>query len=563
MNNTAYKIAWFFVIVVLLVGLFLIPLFGFDAPEYANIAAHMYFKNDWINIMNHNDQTGQIYDYLDKPHMLFWSAMLGFKLFGVHDWTYRLFSVLLSFAGCYATFRLGKMLYNINVGKVASLIYITAQAIILANHDVKTDTLLTNFVVLGAWQLVDFVHREKLSKVILGAAFLALGVGTKGMIAVLVAGCVLFFYLLGLRKWKMFYNWKWIIGVVAFFIALSPFLYFYYLQFDLHPEKYVNGGTGRSGIKFLLWSQSFERFAGERNFVMGSEFSFFFHSFIWAFLPWSIIAYIASFSRLAELFRTRFQSFFTREQLTFTGTWAMFIIMSFSKFKLPHYINVLFPFFAIFTAAYLFQLANEGKQKALRSLLIVQYVIIAIAILFLIALNYWAFPVTNLAITIIGLAGLMFLVYEIFKRKFSTVDKIWYYSALAILIFNFFMNANFYPKIAQYNGGYVAAKEMKEKNIDAASLYRYDYMMRSFEWQIQKWRPILHKEDVMQKVQNGDSVIVFTNKRKKDELQQFFSVQPIISSPEYAISGLSLDFINPKTRPQTLDSVFVLKVSKM
>ncbi len=563
MNNTAYKIAWFFVIVVLLVGLFLIPLFGFDAPEYANIAAHMYFKNDWINIMNHNDQTGQIYDYLDKPHMLFWSAMLGFKLFGVHDWTYRLFSVLLSFAGCYATFRLGKMLYNINVGKVASLIYITAQAIILANHDVKTDTLLTNFVVLGAWQLVDFVHREKLSKVILGAAFLALGVGTKGMIAVLVAGCVLFFYLLGLRKWKMFYNWKWIIGVVAFFIALSTFLYFYYLQFDLHPEKYVNGGTGRSGIKFLLWSQSFERFAGERNFVMGSEFSFFFHSFIWAFLPWSIIAYIASFSRLAELFRTRFQSFFTREQLTFTGTWAMFIIMSFSKFKLPHYINVLFPFFAIFTAAYLFQLANEGKQKALRSLLIVQYVIIAIAILFLIALNYWAFPVTNLAITIIGLAGLMFLVYEIFKRKFSTVDKIWYYSALAILIFNFFMNANFYPKIAQYNGGYVAAKEMKEKNIDAASLYRYDYMMRSFEWQIQKWRPILHKEDVMQKVQNGDSVIVFTNKRKKDELQQFFSVQPIISSPEYAISGLSLDFINPKTRPQTLDSVFVLKVSKM
>lgn len=560
MNFGVYKITWFFIIVVLLTGLFVPQLFGADAPEYASIATQMHYRNDWVNILNHSDSTGKVYDYLDKPHMLFWSALLGYKLFGVHDWTYRLFSVLLSFAGAFATFRLGKLLYSVAVGKLAAVVYMTAQAIILANHDVKTDTLLTNFVVLAVWHLVSFVQREKMLNLVWAGAFLACGVGTKGMIAVLVAGVVTFFYILGLKKWRLFYNPKWLVGVLAFFVALSPIMYFYYLQFDLHPEKFVNGGYGRSGIKFILWDQSFERFAGERNFVMASEFSFFFHSLLWAFLPWSVLLYVGSISRLVELVKTRFSSFFKSEQLTFAGTWAMLIIMSFSKFKLPHYLNVLFPFFAIFTAAYLYHLVNANRKGTLKKLLYVQYFIIAITIALLLAVNLWAFPVTNLLVIIVGIAWLAFLVYNLFDKKQDAFRKIWYCSALAILLFNFFMNASFYRKLGFYNGSLHIVKAINEKNIDRDNIYLYQFILRSFDFHSRMWRPMLNLEQVQQKVAAGEEVIVFTNKKRKEELAPHFNLQPLAAAGEYAISQISLDFVNPATRTQTLDSIYLLKV---
>src|SRR4051812_46437528 len=130
-----YNMLWLLIFVVMITGLFFPYLMGSDAPEYAGIAAHMFYRNDWINIIHHSPNAGEVTDYLDKPHLLFWSAMIGFKLFGVHDWSYRLVSVFISLAGAFATYRLGRLLYNLTVGRIAAIMFITSQAIILANHD--------------------------------------------------------------------------------------------------------------------------------------------------------------------------------------------------------------------------------------------------------------------------------------------------------------------------------------------------------------------------------------------------------------------------------------------
>lgn len=246
---------WVLVIFVTATGLFLPPLMGNDAPEYATIALRMHRDQDYFNIINRD------YDYLDKPHILFWSASLGYTLFGVHDWSYRLISVLVCLAGAWATYRLGRTLYNKPVGRVAAIMFIATQAILLGNHDVRTDSLLTGFIIISISQFVEFIERKKFRGALIGAAALALAVGTKGMIAVLVTGCCLFFYLLSTRKWRTLADWRWLAALVVFLAVLSPVLYCYYLQFDLHPEKLVNGSYGVSGIKFLLWDQSFERLA--------------------------------------------------------------------------------------------------------------------------------------------------------------------------------------------------------------------------------------------------------------------------------------------------------------
>src|SRR5512142_1739327 len=69
---------WGLVAVVLCAGLFLPDLMYGDAAQDAVMALRMFREGDWVNLLKNGR------DYLDKPHLLFWSAMAGYRLFGVH-----------------------------------------------------------------------------------------------------------------------------------------------------------------------------------------------------------------------------------------------------------------------------------------------------------------------------------------------------------------------------------------------------------------------------------------------------------------------------------------------
>jgi 4-amino-4-deoxy-L-arabinose transferase-like glycosyltransferase len=548
-----YRLIWIFVCLVLAAGLIFPPLMDYDAAEYAGIAMTMYQRNDWLNIINRQYASGALYDYLDKPHMLFWSAMAGFKIFGVNQVGYRFFSVLFSLAAAFATGQLGKHLYNKEVGKWAALIFITAQAILLANHDVRTDSLLTSFVILSIWQLVLFIDKQKWISLIAGFIFLALAVGTKGMIAALTTGCVLFFYLAGKKDWKGIFNWKWIVGLVFFMIGLTPFLYAYYLQFDQHPEKFVNGSYGTSGIKFLLWSQSFERFAGDRSFTNSPEFSFFYHTILWAFLPWTILLVLGVFYRLKELVQTRFASFFSREQLTFAGVWVMFNIMSLSKFKLPHYLNILFPLMAIFSAAWLWEQYTQRNVKMMRNLMKSQMVLIGLLLVGAALIISWAFPLKSLFIFIFAMGMLAFMLY-INRIKFSVMpDRLILFTASGALLVNFIMNTQFYPQLGKYQSGNTMAAQIREAGIGANQVFCYGTVVRTFDFYSGRYVPMLDSTGIRKALSAGKTIYVFTPAPYGDSLLlQFPQAKTFLTSPDKHITKLKLSFLDPEKRMKGL-----------
>jgi 4-amino-4-deoxy-L-arabinose transferase-like glycosyltransferase len=375
-------------------------------------------------------------------------------------------SVLVCLIGAYATFRLGKKLYTAAVGHLAAILFITSQAILLGMHDVRTDALLTGLTIIAIWQLVEFIDSQRLMNILLGASSLALAVGTKGMIAVLVTGCCLFFYVLGRYAWSKLLTWKLIAGVAMFIIMLMPFLYCYYQQFDLHPEKFVNGAQGVSGIKFLLWTQSFERLAATHS--QGStnpEFIFLYHSFLWSFLPWVVIALGAWIGRTREFFRNGVKALFTKEQLTFLGTFVAFNIMSLSQFKLPHYMNLLFPMIAIGTAAFFYEQLNTSNKLWQKIFQVSQYVIIVVLFIAAVLLNAWVFPANSLIMALaIGMFTLV--VISFFKSPDTIYGKLWIPSAIGILAFNVLLNTNFYPQLAKYQAGSSMAAQLDEQRID-------------------------------------------------------------------------------------------------
>jgi len=547
---------WFLAFVVLITGLFVPYLMGNDANEYASIALRMYIDDDYVNIINRD------YDYLDKPHILFWSAALGYKLFGIHDWSYRLISVLVCLVGAYSTFRLGRVLYNDTVGKIAALMFISAQAIQLGNHDVRTDALLTGFVVFSVWQFVEFVISQKLKNILLAAAALALAVGSKGMVAVLITGSCIFFYILSQKKWSVLLSWKWIPGLPMFFLVLLPVLYGYYLQFDSHPEKLVDGRYGVSGIKFLLWTQSFDRFAADHaRGVNNPEFSFLYHSFLWSFLPWTLIALGAFLSRTKDFYKNRAQAFFNKEQLTFLGTFVMFNIMSLSQFKLPHYINALFPMIAIGTAAFLIEKIEEGNSSWKKYFRISQGVTIAILMSGAVLLNGWFFPVQQFWIILIGIVFVI-LLYLPYRHNTEVSGVFWVPSFITILMLNFFLNTNFYPQLANYQAGSTMAEKIDREKIDWNRIYIYDQIYRSFDFYSGRINPQLSDSLVKRRILAGEKFYLLVNEAGKKRISdQGIAFMEHTKTPDMRITMLKLNFLNPSTREGTLKYAYLLEIN--
>jgi 4-amino-4-deoxy-L-arabinose transferase-like glycosyltransferase len=124
---------WFLILLIVLVyiaGTF-VTLFENDSAQFAIMAMRMVQENDFLNLFKGPNE------YLDKPHMHYWLAALSFKLFGIYDWAYRIPGILATLLGAYSCFGLGRLLYNAHTGKLAALIFMTAQTIVLSVIDVR------------------------------------------------------------------------------------------------------------------------------------------------------------------------------------------------------------------------------------------------------------------------------------------------------------------------------------------------------------------------------------------------------------------------------------------
>lgn len=540
-KNT-YRLLFLLLGIVYIIGLF-VSLLDNDSAHHANIALHMYLSGDYVSLMDEG------HDYLDKPHLLFWLASASYHLFGVSSFAYKFPSFLFTIFGLYSTYRLGKSLYNKEVGKLSALIIASAFAFVLANNDVRMEAILTASIAFATWQLVDWVNKKSLVNA-LGAAFgLALAFSTKGLIGVFVPAVGIFFYLLYKKDWKGFYHWQLFSIIVFFFVFIAPVLYCYYLQYDLHPEKIIRGKSGWSGVKFILWQQTFERYEGKSFGGAGSkDYLFFFHSFLWAFAPWSVVAYIAMVNRIKYFFSGKY------EWLT-TGTFIIMAIMiTFSGFKLPHYINIIFPAVSVLTAAFVMEKISE--QKSLRSLFIVQLVVCILCLLVALLVNLWAFPLKN---WLVILAAILLLVigFIVVRSLKLLSQKLIGLSAFTTVFIFYLLNSNFYPQLLTYQGGNELAFETRSiidpKNVFIwPGIYNPSYQFYTKE---------LKKDFSDSLIQQNHPVWVLIDRSTLPQLKEkHLPVLQQYSHYDYNIGTMSLKFINPNTRKQTLDSLFLIRV---
>ena len=358
-----------------------------DGALYAAIAKHMALSNDWVNLV----AAGQ--DWLDKPHFPFWLAALSFKCFGVNAFAYKLPAFICWLIGVWYTYQLAVKICNKQIAKIACIIYITSLHAIIANFDVRAEAYLTAFIIAGVYH----IYRSMLHKwswhLVAAAIFCAAAIMTKGIFVLItiLAGFIIFW--LYSRQWKQFIQPKWYLFLVLTFIFILPEIYVLYQQFDLHPEKIVFGKTNVSGIYFFFWDSQFGRFFNNGPIKGSGDIFFFLHTLLWAFLPWSFVAYFAFYKYVVSLKK----SDFNKEELILAGSvFITFMMFSLSKFQLPHYIIIIFPQLSIMVAAYFYSHLGNVILRRWRMVMSVLICVAIVCIIFLIFLTdftnwYWPF----------------------------------------------------------------------------------------------------------------------------------------------------------------------------
>ncbi|MEM6892312.1 MAG: glycosyltransferase family 39 protein [Bacteroidota bacterium] len=542
---------WFLmalIVIVYILGMF-VTLLENDSAQFAVMAMRMVQENDFLNLFKGPEE------YLDKPHMHYWLAALSFKIFGIYDWVYRIPGILSILLGAYSCFGLGKLLYNKDVGRFSALIFMTAQTIVLATIDVRTDAVLTGFTILAIWQLVAYIEKGTLGNIALGAFAAGIAFSTKGQIALLVIGVSLLCHLAYTRKWNRVLSWKLFVAIVVFGLTIAPMLYAYYHQFDLHPEKVIRGKAERSGIYFIFWEQSFERLSGEGVGKNSSDFFFFFHTFLWVFLPWTILALIGYWRRVKTFVKLRFQYRPQYEFLTLGGITILFAIISFAQFKLPHYMNILIPLYSILAASYLHSLNRYDKKGVIQLMLGIQYAVLSVVFIFTLLICFYVFKFEHLLSYVLLFFLMGVIVYFCLNRE-AYYMRIITLSVYSSLLLNFVMHSHFYPSLLQYQAGSTMAKEVEEKGIPTDKIYK---ISERYSWALDFYNrepvKIISKEELLKM----HDVWVYATDEELETMHNLgFHWHDKITVDQFRITRLTLKFLNPSTRAKKLNQMHLV-----
>jgi 4-amino-4-deoxy-L-arabinose transferase-like glycosyltransferase len=550
-NSTVLQNKWLYLFIGVAVlinfsGLFT-PIIGPDGTLYAVIAKNMVQTNNYADLFNHGR------DWLDKPHFPFWVTALSFKCFGFTTWAYKLPGILFLMMGTFYTYLFAKNLYNKPVALWSVLILLTAEHIVLSNNDVRAEPYLTGLIIASVYHFYQADKRNSFWQLLAGCVFTACAIMTKGMFAIIPIGGAIAGHLIITRQWKRLFNARWLLAIILVLIFILPEIWCLYRQFDLHPEKVVFGETHVSGIKFFFWDSQFGRFFNSGPIKGHGDPSFFVHTLLWAFLPWSLLLFAAIFNFIKK----GSKNVQAVEWYCICGSLLTFLVFSASKFQLPHYLNIVFPFFAILTAQYLYGIKSV---KTIRAIGITQTVIIILLLILVALLQYFFRPeafswVT--AVILLILAGLLIFFPSITGN--NTFQRIAYQTLLASFIVNLYLNLAFYPSLMKYQAGSEAASWINSHNRDHLPVAEYDdAFVSAFEFYNTSAVTIFDANGHLP----ARPFLLYAPVDVVNSLKaKGYPIQTLITFKRYWVSRLKPSFLNESTRARQLDTTAVVKLN--
>ncbi len=525
-----------------------------DAAQYASISMEMLHSGNWLQVQHRGA------DYLDKPPLLFWLSALSFAVFGLSNWAYKLPSMLAALLGVWSMYRFARLYYTDAAARRAAFILAASLGLLLISNDVRTDTLLLGFSACAVWQLAEYLERGRWSHWLLGFGAIGLAMLAKGPIGLVAPAFAVGGHLLLRGQWHQLLRRKWLAGLLVIAVVLAPMCWGLWQQFDLHPEKWVNGRQGVSGLRFFFWEQSFGRITGENIWKNDASIFFFLHVYLWAFLPWSLLlpwalvrASSTAWMRCRSAEGTPWPEYYSLAGFVLT-----FIALSLSRYKLPHYIFITLPWASVLVAA-----ALERGVSALPRWLLSIGAIVELLLGWLIVL--WVFPKASLVVWVpLGLGTLVWLwAFGCSARKMAA-ESLTMLGVGAAALLGFVLNVHFYPQLLPYQYSRRGVEVARSAGVPADALYFFRMNHHSLDFYNGH---ILPRHDdpsdlLVLAAQRRSAIGVFTTPEGKAALEQAGApIEERVELKHFHVAMLHARFLNPATRPEALQTLYFLKVS--
>jgi 4-amino-4-deoxy-L-arabinose transferase-like glycosyltransferase len=352
-----------------LYGLGQFGLIGADEPRYAQVAREMLEHRDWITPI----LGGQ--PWLEKPPLYYWQAMAFYALFGVHDWSARLPSVLdatLLVVAMYFFLRRFRPGFEID----GALIAASCSGVIGYARAASTDMPLAAAFTIG--MLGWWAWRESGKRVYLAAFYACMALGTlaKGPVAPFLAAVIIVLYAAAARELRLIARTVWVPGILLFCAVALP----WYVAVQMQNPAF------------------FREFILEHNLGRFSTNLYHHTEPLWYYLPvtglalapWTVFV-IAAYTRSVRLWWEERKSSTDRNGeldpdsgyglSCFACCWLIVptAFFSISQSKLPGYISPALPAGAILLAEYLRQRLTARESGPVSRWLVIMHALLAAA----------------------------------------------------------------------------------------------------------------------------------------------------------------------------------------
>ncbi len=279
--------------------------------------------------------------YFEKPPLFYWLQTVSIHLFGLNQWSMRLWTAFFAVSGCVAVYALGRHLYGRRAGLLSALVLGTSLLYFALGHIITLDMTVSVLLSLSLFAFVWAEGRpmglERRFGMGLAFVFAALATLTKGLIGIV-------FPMMAIGLWIMFY-WDWqqlrrmYLGqnTVLYLLIAAP----WHIMMQLHHPTFLH---------YYFIRQHFERYLTHVAHRY-QPFWYFVPILLAGLLPWSV--FFAQAARFSLRFRFAERGAHRSTMLLVIWVASIFVFFSVSDSKLIPYILPVFPAAAILIGRYL------------------------------------------------------------------------------------------------------------------------------------------------------------------------------------------------------------------
>jgi len=290
-----------------------VALFDLDEGAFSEATREMLASGNYLTTYLNGELR------FDKPILIYWFQALSVKMFGIGEFAFRFPSALAATLWVMVLYLFGSRFYERSVAVMAAFMMATALQVTIIAKAAIADALLNLFIALAMFGIYLYYSQRKKSYLYAVFFFIALGVLTKGPVAILVPVAASFIFLAMQKELKFWLKTVFDpLGIVLFLAVAGPW---YVLEYMDQGEKFING---------FFFKHNVDRFNTSLEGHGGS---------LLYYIPVLLVGMLPYTSLLLRSLRD-IRSWFKSDLHRFLAIWFLFVFLffSFSGTKLPHYV---------------------------------------------------------------------------------------------------------------------------------------------------------------------------------------------------------------------------------